>query len=74
MKNKINFLWNLSLSVIDIGSSLIYNLLGRNLDATDIELIEKIFTHMSTVKSIDATDTDDDDDNNDGETNIFHLI
>jgi hypothetical protein len=69
MKNKINFLWNTALSMLDIGSSLIYNLLGRNLDATDIELIEKIFTHMSTVKSIE-TEYDDDENNN----NILNLI
>jgi hypothetical protein len=73
MKNKINFLWNTALSMLDIGSSLIYNLLGRNLDATDIELIEKIFTHMSTVKSIETED-DDDNDDNDNNNNILNLI
>lgn len=52
MKNKINFLWHTALSMLDIGSSLIYNLLGRNLDSSDIELIEQIFTHMSHVETI----------------------
>jgi len=49
MKSKINFLWHTALSMLDLGSSIIYNLLGRNLDACDIELIEKLLEHMSQL-------------------------
>ena len=43
----MNFLWHTALSVIDLGSSLIYNLLGRDLNDDDIKLIEALFRYMS---------------------------
>jgi hypothetical protein len=43
----MQFLWHTALSVIDLGSSLIYNLLGRDLNEDDIKLIEALFRYMS---------------------------
>ena len=43
----MNFVWQTALSVLDISSSLIYQLLGRELNDTDIKLIEELFIYMS---------------------------
>ena len=44
---KMNFLWQTAISIIDIGSSLIYHLLGRDLNDDEIRLVEELFLFMS---------------------------
>ena len=45
----MNILWNSALSVLDLSSSLIYYLLGRDLDDNDLALIEELFHHLSNT-------------------------
>ncbi|CAF0923731.1 unnamed protein product [Brachionus calyciflorus] len=46
----MSFLWHTALSVIDLSSSLLYNLLGRDLTENDIQLIELLFTYISNTE------------------------
>ncbi|RNA15339.1 hypothetical protein BpHYR1_010782 [Brachionus plicatilis] len=43
----MNFLWHTALSVVDLSSSLMYNLLGRDLTESDIQLVEQLFAYVS---------------------------
>lgn len=43
----MSFIWHTAISVLDLGSSLIYNLLGRDLNESDIKLIEIIFNYVA---------------------------
>jgi hypothetical protein len=56
----MNFIWHTALSVFDIGSSLIYSLLGRDLTDTDVQLLRLLFTHMSKthLHSVPLTSTE----------------
>ncbi len=46
IKEKRNFLWQTALSILDVGSSVVYYLLGRDLDTNDIQLLEELFHHV----------------------------
>lgn len=46
----MNFLWHTALSVIDLSSSLFYNLLGRDLTELDIKLVEQLFVYVSKTE------------------------
>jgi len=50
----MSFLWHTALSLCDVGSNVIYYLLGRELVAADIDLLEKVFKHMADKKEIFA--------------------
>jgi hypothetical protein len=51
----MGFIWETALSLCDLGSSIIYYLLGRDLDQADILLIEQIFAHVE-LSSIEFYD------------------
>lgn len=48
VKESMSLLWHTALSVFDVGSSIMYYLLGRDLDQNDILLIEQLFQHTTT--------------------------
>lgn len=50
VKESMSMLWHTALSVIDVGSSIMYYLLGRDLDESDILLIQKMFKHISSAE------------------------
>ena len=46
VREGISIIWQTALSVIDVGSSILYHLLGRDLSSEDIALVEKMFIYM----------------------------
>ena len=48
----MNFIWHTALSVIDLSSSLLYNLLGRDLSDSDIKLVEQLFIYVSKTELV----------------------
>jgi hypothetical protein len=46
----MNLIWHTALSVFDLGSSLLYSLLGRDLTEDEIALIELLFKYMRKTK------------------------
>ena len=46
----MNFIWHTALSVFDIGSSLIYSMLGRDLTESDVQLLGLLFAHMARTQ------------------------
>jgi len=53
IKEKRNFLWQTALSILDVGSSVVYYLLGRHLDTADIQLLEELFQHVALTPALD---------------------
>lgn len=53
VKEGISILWQTALSVIDVGSNILYHLLGRDLCSEDIALIEKMFMYMESKNQDD---------------------
>ena len=51
-------MWHTALSLCDVGSNVIYYLLGRELVAADIDLLEKVFKHMADKKDMFAKTLD----------------
>jgi hypothetical protein len=43
----MNILWHTALSVLDVGSNLVYHILGRHLNENDIKQIELLFKYSS---------------------------
>lgn len=50
----MNFIWHTALSVLDLSSSLIYQLLGRDLTESDLQLLRSIFAHVATKSRVDV--------------------
>lgn len=48
----MNLIWHTALSVFDLGSSLLYSLLGRDLTENEIALIELFFRYMRKTKYV----------------------
>lgn len=46
----MNLIWHTALSVFDLGSSLLYSMLGRDLTESEIALIELLFRYMRKTK------------------------
>lgn len=55
VKESMSMLWHTALSVIDVGSSIMYYLLGRDLDESDILLIQQMFKYVSSVECTQMT-------------------
>jgi hypothetical protein len=52
VKQSMSMLWSTALSVFDVGSSIVYYLLGRDLDESDILLIQQISTQMTSTREV----------------------
>lgn len=48
----MNLIWHTALSVFDLGSSLLYSLLGRDLTESEIAIIELFFRYMRKTKYV----------------------
>lgn len=48
----MNLIWHTALSVFDLGSSLLYSLLGRDLTDSEIALVELFFRYMRKTKYV----------------------
>lgn len=53
----MNLIWHTALSVFDLGSSLLYSLLGRDLTEAEIALIELLFRYMRKTKYVTRRST-----------------
>lgn len=53
----MNLIWHTALSVFDLGSSILYSLLGRDLTESEIALIELLFKYMRKTKYVTRRST-----------------
>ena len=48
----MNFIWNTSLTLIDLGASFVYYLLGRHLTDDDVRLVRELFKCLNNYQQL----------------------